>query len=264
MAMNYNRELLFSAANKVSSCTLSESFKNFSRVQITYGPNYMEIPTDIGTYPKIDFPSYYSTETYMFWPYYYSAASDGKGFSMRNFNLIVQNGTAAPRSMGSAINRANNIKAIIEVWGIGRVSGSDSASANGVPLTGVGWTKYNETVLCSARPAGSVITLSEPASGFERLKFCVGVESKNIFEYAAPTADGNCITVRSFWGGSTASNVYSFTTFKYGSGTTQMSATNGKFYQLGYNSGSLATGNITASDAARLRPVYTVIGVNRK
>lgn len=268
MSELFNKTLLFSGAG-VSSCNLSEPIQNFQYMQVTLSPNdkcLVPAYSSIAYGKLVGGQAYYTNASYLDWQYQYSMTNSGKTLTINNFQMIQQVASSAPSLFGSAGNRANNLKHIKEVWGVNRVSGSPT-SAIGVPYTGVGWRAYDETLLASSNTLQSSFTLAEPASAFNRIRVTVGVsnESPNSFEYNAPVSDNDKMTVKSYWGNSTANNIIIMTRYTWLSGTKVLSSIGGKSFTIQWNSANpwTTTGNIN-NENFRWRPVLAVYGINRK
>lgn len=267
MSEIFNRTLLWSGAN-TSSCPLSEPVQNFQYMRVLVSPNYM---CDVTAYSSIGLgkltgAGYYANASYLDWQYLYSITNSGKTLTVNNFQIIQTVGQNAASLFGSAGNRASNLNHIKAVWGINRLSGTP-VSAIGVPYYGAGWRAYDETLLASATSTTSAFTLSEPASAFNRIKLVVGTlsESRSTHECNAPIADGNEISVRSYWGNNAATNMMAITRYSWQSGTTVLSSISGKSYTLNWASANPWTGvGSIANESWRWRPVYAVYGINRK
>lgn len=267
MSEMFNRTLLWSGA-AASSCALSEPVQNFQYLQVSLQGEYCIVPaySAISKAKLCGGCGYWSSQSYFDWQYQYSITNSGKNLTLNNFQMIYQDKSSAPALLGSAGNRASNIKRLVEVWGVNRVSGTPT-TAIGVPYTGAGWRAYDETLLASSNTNVSSLTLSEPASAFNRIRVTVGVsgESQNSFEYNAPSADNDMMTVKSYWGNTTATNMLAMARYKWLSGTTVLSSVGGKSFNLAWGAVSpwTATG-YTANEGWRWRPVYAVYGINRK
>lgn len=264
----YDRTLLRSGAS-ASSVSLSEPISNFEYIQFHRGFNLLTIPTNTNwNLMRCNDCSYWSTQGYIDHEMLFKATNDGSSLQTINFNFFMQDGKGSIQTLGSGVNRANNIKFFSDnVWGIHRISGGSSTT--GVPLTGAGWTAYNETLLYSASNNGDAsFTLSEPATAFSRIKIAVGStsEAHNVYEVNTPTGDGDKTTIRSNWGTSTGVNSFSMSTYYWSNNTTTCSAHDGKHFSIGWgaaNPFSLAgTASTTLSYIAR--PIYAVWGINRK
>lgn len=237
-------------------------------MRVLVSPNYM---CDVTAYSsitkgKLTGAGYYQGASYLDWEYLYSITNSGNTLSINNFQIIQTVGQSAAQLFGSAGNRASNIKHIKAVWGINRISGTQE-SATGVPYYGAGWRPYDETLLASATASTSAFTLSEPASAFNRIKMVVGSldESRGTYECNAPIADGNEISVRSYWGNNTATNMMAITRYSWQSGTTVLSSISGKAYTMNWASANPWTAvGATANQNWLWRPVSAVYGINRK
>lgn len=267
MSEQNNRTLLWSGA-AASSCSLSEPIQNFQYMRVMLSPYYM---CDVTAYSsiskgKLAKAGHYNAVTYPDWQYLYSITNSGQTLTLENFQIIQQSTSALPSLFGSANNRANNMKNILAVWGINRVSGTP-ASAIGIPYSGAGWRPYTETLLATSWSNVPSLTLSEPASAFNRIKLIVGAldESRNVYEVNAPVADNDKVTVKSYWGGNTATNNIALSRYTWLSGTKVLSSFGGKSFSPHWAAANpwTATGN-TASANWRWRPVYAVYGINRK
>lgn len=267
MSEMFNRTLLWSGAN-TSSCNLSEPAQNFQYLQVALPTEYCIVPT-YSAVNKAKFggaASYWTSQSYLDWQYQYSITNSGKTLTINNFQMIQQVASSAPSLLGSAGNRASNLKHISQVWGLNRVSGTPT-SAIGVPYSGAGWRAYDETLLASSNTNVSSLTLSEPASAFNRIRVTVGVssESQNSFEYNSPDGDNDKLTVKSYWGNTTGINKLVLSRYVWLSGTTVLSSFGGKSFAVGWNSANPWTGTgSTANENYRWRPVYAVYGINRK
>ena len=268
MSEIYNRTLLWSGAAGTSSCNMSEPVQNFQYLQVLLNGEYCIVPA----YSAIDkaklgpAAGYWTSQSYLDWQYQYSITNSGKTLSLNNFQMIYQDKSSAPCLFGSAGNRAMNINKLTQVWGVNRVSGTPE-SAIGVPYTGVGWRAYDETLLASSNVNVSSFTLSEPASAFHRIRVTVGqhTQSQNSFEYNAPIQDNDKLTVKSYWGTSTAVNAMCISRYQWLSGTTVLSSLGGKGFSMAWTSANPWTGTGTTSDASWVwRPIYAVYGINRK
>ena len=268
MAKYYNRTTLYSGAN-ASSVSLSEPVSNFEYIEIGRGNCYRLIETSCNwNLVRMNMCAFWSNQGYMDVEYLFKITNNGSGLQAINYNFLMQEAKDSQRLLGSATNRANNIKFFSEVYGINRTAGT-SATATTVPPQGTGWTRYNETLLCSASAYGqSSFTLSEPASAFGRLRVCVGNsgEARNSWEVNSPSADGDDFVVRSNWGANTGTNAFSISTYGWGSGTTVCSAQDGKHFSPGWASANPWNGVGTASKTANwiAHPIYAIYGINRK
>lgn len=215
---------------------------------------------------KLSKAGHYNAVTYPDWQYLYSITNSGQTLALENFQIIQQSTSALPALFGSANNRASNMKNILAVWGINRVSGTPT-SAIGIPYSGAGWRAYDETLLANSNTNVSSLTLSEPASAFNRIRVTVGVssESQNSFEYNAPNGDNDKLTVKSYWGNNTGTNGLVVSRYVWLSGTKVLSSFGGKSFALGWNSANPFTGTGSISNQNyRWRPIYAVYGINRK
>lgn len=267
MSEIFNRTLLWSGAG-ASSCTMSEPIQNFQYLQVAINREYCIVPA----YSAISIAKlgggagHWTGQSYLDWQYQYSITNSGKTLSLNNFQMIYQDKSSAPCLLGSAVNRASNIKKLVEVWGVNRISGTPT-SAIGVPYSGAGWRAYNETLLASSNTNVSSLTMSEPASAFNRIRVIVGVssESPNSFEYNAPLQDNDKLTVKSYWGTNTSINGLVLSRYTWLSGTTVLSSMGGKSFALGWNAANPWTGTgYTANENYRWRPIHAVYGINRK
>lgn len=268
MSEIFNRTLLWSGEAGASSCTMSEPVQNFQYLQVAINNEYCIVPaySAISVAKLCGGAAYWSGQSYLDWQYQYAITNSGKTLSLNNFQMIYQDKSSAPCLFGSAGNRASNIKKLVEVWGVNRVSGTP-ASAIGIPYTGVGWRAYDETLLASSTANVSSLTLSEPASAFNRIRVTVGhrTESNNSFEYNAPMQDNDKLTVKSYWGTSTGVNAMCVSRYQWLSGTTVLSSIGGKAFQLGWNSANPFSSTGQISNANWIwRPIYAVYGINRK
>lgn len=264
----YDRTLLRSGA-AASSVSLSEPISNFEYIQFSRGSNLVTIPTNSNwNRMRCNDCSYWSTQGYLDHEMLFKVTNNGSGLQTINFNFFCQEGFGNIQTLGSGVNRANNIKFFNNsIWGIHRISGGRATT--GVPLTGAGWTAYNETLLYSASNNGAAsFTLSEPATAFSRLKIAVGsnTESRNVYEVNAPSGDGDNTTIRSNWGTGTNVNAFSMSTYSWSDNTTTCSARDGKHFSPDWgalNPYSWAgTASTTLSYIAR--PIYAMWGINRK
>lgn len=231
-------------------------------------PNYM---CDVTAYSslskgKLIGAGYWQQASYLDWQYQYAITNSGKTVSITNFQIIQQNASSNPSLFGSAGNSASNRAHLCAVWGINRVSGTPD-SAIGIPYSGAGWRAYDETLLATSDANVSSLTLSEPASAFNRIKLVVGTlgESRGTYEVNAPKADNDKVTVKSYWGNNTASNYISMSRYTWLSGTTVLSSFGGKSFAPNWGAANpwSAVGS-TANEGWRWRPVYAVYGINRK
>ena len=267
MSEQNNRTLLWSGAG-ASSCTLSEPVQNFQYLKVALNNEYCTVPaySSISKAKLVGNAGYWTTQSYFDWQYLYSISNSGKSITLNRFQMILQSASAAPALFGSAGNYASNIQKITEVWGVNRLSGTPN-SAIGVPYSGAGWRAYDETLLASSNTNVSSLTLSEPASAFNRIRVTVGVssESQNSFEYNAPDGDNDNLTVKSYWGNNTGTNGLVVSRYVWLSGTKVLSSFGGKSFALGWNSANPFTGTgSTANSNYRWRPIYAVYGINRK
>ena len=268
MTKFYNRTLLYSG-NPASSVSLTEPISNFEYIEINRG-GYKRLVETSCDWNKLRFNygAHWSNQGYMDIQYVFKAINNGSGLQAINYNFLCQEAKAAQQLLGSGVNRVNNIKAFNEVWGINRISGS-SGTAVTVPPTGDGWVRYNETLLYSAANNGATsITLSEPASAFDRIRVCVGTssESRNSWVVNTPSGDGDNMAVRSNWGNGTGVNAFSISTYRWASGTQVCSALNGKHFSPGWGAANPWNGAGTASTTVSYiaAPIYAMYGINRK
>lgn len=268
MSEIFNRTLLYSGAESVSSCNLSEPVQNFQYMRIVTSPNYAFDVTAVSSIDKgkAVAAGYYQNASYLDWQYLYSITNSGQTLTYKNFQIIIQQGQNAAKLFGSASNRDSNIKHIKAVYGINRVSGTPT-SAIGEPINGAGWIPYTETLLATSNVSVSSLTLSEPASAFNRIKLVVGTvsECRSVHEVNAPIADNDKVTVKSYWGNNTAYNYIAMSRYTWLSGTTVLSSIGGKSFAPNWNSANpwTAAGGLT-NEGWRWRPVYAVYGINRK
>lgn len=257
---NYDRTLLWSGA-PTSTCNLSEPISAFDRFIILADRWEYEFKSiSACTQYKMPMNGWWSNEAYLRWSYRFTISNNAKTVTLNRFQMIYQVGTAAPKTFGFN-NTAGNIKKIAAVYGVNRL----------VPVTqigsgspGDGWRAYNETVIYSGGPSGT-LAMSEPASAFERLKIGVGNtgESFNYFEVDAPKTNDSYLTTESHWGNNTGSYYYGFSRWHWSPDTTVLSSLGGKQFQLGINQVNpyTATGDISNSNFIR-RPIQTIIGIN--
>lgn len=268
MAEYYNRTLLYSG-NPASSISLSEPISNFEYIEVVRDSYKRLVETSCNwNLLRFNYGTYWSNQGYMDVEYLFKAINNGSGLQAINYNFLMQEAKAAQQLLGSGVNRANNIKAFKEVWGINRISGS-SGTAVTVPPTGDGWVRYNETLLYSAANPGAIsFTLSEPASAFDRIRVCVGTsgEARNSWVVNTPSDDGDNMTVRSNWGTNTGVNAFSLSTYRWTSGTQVCSALNGKHFAPNWGAANPWNGAGTASTTASYiaAPIYAMYGINRK
>lgn len=268
MAEYYNRTLLYSGA-QASAVSLSEPVSNFEYIEIRRQYNKRIVETSCNwAIARMNMCLYWSNQGYMDVQYMFKITNNGSGLEAINYNFLMQEGKGSQRLLGSATNRANNIKFFDEVYGINRISGA-SSTAHGVPLTAEGWTRYNETLLFSASNHGqSSFTLSEPASAFDRLRICVGNsgEARNSWIINAPSSDSNTFAIRSNWGVNTAQNAFGLASYGWGSGTQVCSSQDGKWFSPGWAAANPWNGVGTASKTSThiAYPIYAMYGINRK
>lgn len=268
MTKAYNRTVLYSGAN-ASSVTLSEPVTNFEYITVNKGAATVKVETSCNwNMVRLNCCGYWSNQGYMDIQEMFKITNNGSGLQALNYNFLMQEAKGNAQLLGSGINRANNIKMFSLVCGINRISGS-VASSQTVPPSGPGWTRYNETLLFSAANNGqSSLQLSEPASGFERLRVCVGTssEARNSWEIQSPTGDNDDFAIRSNWGSNTGVNAFSIGSYGWGSGTTVCSAQDGKHFSVGWGAANPWNGVGTASKTASwiAYPIYAIYGINRK
>lgn len=272
MISNYDKTLLWSGA-QTSSCNLSEPLSAFERYQICYADQYLaESMTDKDkTCQRINRAGHWSTQGYMIWPANVVISNGTKTVTCNRFQMLGQYGTEANcRLLGSTGNSASNVKWITSVWGINRKNKTDSS---GIGSPGEGWKQYNESLLWSGNDWQDNINLSEPASGFERLKVMVGSgtsgnESINYHDVAAPIVETARMSLYDFWGNSTASYWLGLHTLSFYNGTQSLSATDMKLFQLGTgtNNSFNTTGStaIPTANAGWRNPIRQIWGINRK
>lgn len=264
-----NRTLLWSGA-AASSCTLSEPVTNFRYFQVIR-TNPMQstlYPTNIiASRYVMDTPAHYINAGYLSVPGRFHISTDRKSLSAVTFNFFYQTNSAAPRLLGPT-NSANNIKFFTYVYGLDRISGTET-TAIGVPCTGAGWRQYNETVLWSASGYGySSIPLSEPASAFERIRIKMGTSADGytIREYTAPSGDNDNLTTNCYFGNTDTAMSLVMNKNMWTSGTKVLSAiNNGKAFAFNTISQNPYTGTGNTSDSHWIRRnIVEVVGINRK
>lgn len=268
-----NRTLLYSG-DTVSACDLSEPVTNFEYFEIDKNTRGCFFPSTASlNQAKTTEVGYWQNDGYLDKQEMFKLTNNGQHLEAINFQYLYQTSSNNLKLLGSAINRANNIKFFSRVYGCNRISGTET-SAEGMKPSGEGWKTYNETLLTDEDAFGkSAIPLSEPARGFERVKVLVGSygESPNIYEYAAPWGEGENFTTHSYWGASTGSNYLNWARWQWKDGTSTLSAYNGglgKSYQLGFNSG--ANNSLTALNGYNgdenwvRRNIRKVWGINRR
>lgn len=269
MAENYyNRTLLWSGSN-ASSINLSEPISNFECIEVNTEGYKRLIETSCNwNMMRYNVGKFWSNQGYMDVHYLIKAINSGKTLQAITYNFLMQEAKNAQCLLGSGVNRANNIKCFSEVYGINRVSGS-AQTAVSVPPTGSGWTRYNETLLYSAGNNGATsITLSEPASAFERLRICVGAssEARNSWVVSSPSGDGDNTVVHSNWGVNTGVNAFSLSYYGWANGTQTCSSRGGKHFSPGWGNPNPWNGVGTAHATMKYvaAPIYAMYGINRK
>jgi hypothetical protein len=269
----YNRTLLYSG-DTVSACDLSEPVTNFEFFEIDRNTRGCFFPATASLpRAKTTEVGYWQNDGYLDKQEVFKLTNNGQHLESVNFQYIQQTSSNNLRLLGSAINRANNIKFFTRVYGCNRIAGTSTAS-EGVPPSDSGYKQYEEVLLTTGDETWtkSAIQLSEPARGFERIKVLVGsyTESPNIYEYNAPLSSGENFTTHSYWGGDN-SNFLNWARWEWKGDTSVLSAYNGgqgKSFQLGFASGAsnsltAVTGTIEDSNWVR-RNIRKIWGINRR
>lgn len=267
--MIYNKTCLFSATAGTNSITLSEPLSAFERyvVKVNPGVYWESVCTGDRTVQRYNRYGSYNNEGYMEWPANWVISNGTKSMSCNRFQLLMQLGTANKAQTFGWNNTANNIKNIMEVWGINR---KDYVTAYGEGKPEGDWKTYNETLLWSGTDYAnqSHITLNNRAIGYERLKVGVGSfgESTNIYDVDAPQSYASWLPLRSYWGTTTGSFYLSMHRYQWDNETSGLSAVSGKTWQLGTGAADpySTTGNYTATDTFIRRPVWAIWGINEK
>lgn len=269
MSEKYNRTLLWSGA-LASSCTLSEPVTNFEYFEVVKHNTAQSqlFPTNISAnIYTIDVPSNYVNAGYLSVPNKFHLSENQQGLSSVSFNFFYQTNSSNPRLLGQT-NSANNRKLFGAIYGVNRISGTET-TAIGVPCTGAGWRPYDETVLWSASGYGySSITLSEPASAFERIRIKMGTfaDGYSIREYTSPSSDNNFLTTNSYFGNTDSAMNLVMNKHVWTSGTMVLSSTNyGKSFAFGVSASNPYTGSGNTADSHWIRRnIVEVVGINRK
>lgn len=273
--MSYDRALLYSGTDGVSSCTLSEPASAFESISIGLGNSYESEIRVIGDRTNIHVPRWgasWNSQSYLNWPYNFSISNGTKNLSIVASQLIgnTRPSTASVVVQGLAGNSANNVKAIYNVYGNKR---KQHTFEPGLGLPGDGWRAYNETLLWSATDVtaqkSNSIILSRDANVFERLKFCVGAhdtyEGANYLEVSPPTTNTAWINLESWWGANTANYQVCFHRYRF-SGWNTIIPISGKAFNLGTAAANpyTSTGNYTSTDRYNRYPVNQIWGINTK
>ena len=262
MDNGYDKELLWSGAAS-SAFTASSPFSSYEKIQLnTNDGKCFEIhPYASTTAGQFSYYGTYSNQAYLVWNYRFTIGNNSTTFTNNRFQMLQQVGTARP-SLAGFVNSASNLKRITACYGINALSSTGGYDGIGSP--GQGWKEYNETVLYSGGLA-SPITLTEPATAFERLKFVVGSpsESINYYEYNAPLTSDTRLTTQSLWGTTTASYNYAFSWWNWYNDFKSLSSVKGKAYNFGTAAATpyTATGSTADQNYIR-RPIRAIIGIN--
>lgn len=271
--MSYDRTLLFSASQSVSSCTLTEPASAFEHIVIGCGDgrerectiknnsNYLHIPLNDGSW---------SAQAYMVWPYSLIVTNGTKNINLSSFQLLFHAGTENnARTFGSTGNYASNIKKINYVYG---VNTKKHSLIPGLGYPGEGWREYDETLLWSANDSTqiqNIMLLSQPVSSFERLKIKTGkadgIETTYTYEVGVPVNSTAWLPLESYWGNSVNSYYFSLHRYRF-SGYDKLMPISGKSFQLGTaaNNPYTATGNYTGTGIYIRYPVNQIWGINSK
>lgn len=268
--MSYNKTVLYdSNGSKVSSCTLSESAANFKTLRfIVAENNFTEIESFTNGTRICSFTGSggYTTDVYIQKVLAATINSAGTGLTISSFNIIgTLNRTGTPSSgvgyWGNGVNSSKNRSVTLVVEGIDRINYVEEAGA-GSP--GPGWKKYNETELWSGSDT-QVITLSESASNFERLRILSGTGSPIWNEVDAPSSDGDKITLESINTESNSIFSWGFSLWTWSNDMKTLTSTYGKSFRNTNTSYGTNTSNLDNSDTTfNKRPILKIVGVNRR
>lgn len=269
MSEKYNRTLLWSGT-VASSCTLSEPVTNFEYFQVVKKDTAQSqlFPTNlIANRYTLDTPSHYGNAAYLSVPNRFHLYDNQQGMSSVCFNFFYQTNSSNPRLLGQT-NSANNRKLFGAIYGVNRISGEETTSI-GVPCTGAGWRPYDETVLWSASTYGyKTITLSEPASAFERIRIKMGTTDNGFTfnEFTSPSSDNNWLTTNSYWGNSDTNIMLTMNKSVWTSGTHVLSSNSAsKVFSFGTSAANPYTGTGSTGNANWATwNILEVIGINRK
>ncbi len=265
--MSYNKTLLYSGDSSVSTCTLTESVANFRRLEIDIGwpslEGTVEIPSFTNKSNQIIFTynNYWDVEVYILKAARLSINSTGTALSIDGFNIIGTS-NSIPHYWGNSINNAYNRKLIIKVYGVDRINYSEQP---GIGSPGLGWRKYNETLLWSGINS-NIIDLSESASNFERLRLKLGTtySSHTYMEVDAPLADGYILTTSTVNTESTTIYRFAWSNWIWSNNCKTLTAINGKSFRNTYTDHDDFTSSLDNSDTdLNKRPILEIVGINR-
>ena len=263
--MSYNKTLLYNSSSGVLSCSLSESVANFRTIGVGFvDGTYTEMPsvTNVTNFILPRPAGNWSYQEYQCGIIKLSINAAGTSMTLDGFNILGSY-YSDPYVWGNNTNNTNNRKKLTQVYGVDRI--------NYTPVIGLGkpgptWTKYNETNLWSGSNT-SVITLSESAANFERLKVLFGTAStaKNYMEVDAPHNDGDRLTGMVFSTESTTTYSWGWSSWLWSNNMTTLTAEYGKSFRNTKAAEAKHTETLDYSNTDfNKRPILAIIGINRK
>lgn len=267
---SYNRTLLYSTDSTVSSCTLSESAANFRRLQILVQSgrrSIVEIPAFVNKSNQviINNATYWDNDVYTIKALNISIDAKGTKLYVNGYHMIGAQGSGSninPTYWGNDFNNSININVISKVFGVDRINYVEEP---GIGAPGLGWKKYNETLLWSGTNTG-IINLSESASSFERLRLKLGTNtsSQRFIEVDAPLSDGYILTTNTAVTESPSIYRFAWSNWIWSNNCKTLTALNGKSYRnTGTYQGNF-TGLLDNSDTdINKRPIIEIVGINR-